>query len=335
MKTRLAIVIGILIGLGACQKDLPSFEDDTPYYPDLPFFAPEMPVPDDNKLTTQRVKLGEKLFFDKRLSRDLSISCATCHQPQKAFANNDVKAIGIEDRTGLRNVPSLLNAGYGTLFNWDGGARSLRAQALAPIQSHRELDMTLDKITSRLEDDAGYASLAKEAYGSAFNNQVVIKALEAYERSLTSFNTPFDDYYYRGKNTISEEAKAGLGLFMSDRTNCSSCHTPPLFTNHSFANIGLYETYADSGRARVTFRNSDLGKFKIPALRNVALTAPYMHDGSMQTLEDVVQHFSKGGKAHPNKSADVRPLNLTEKEQNALVAFLKTLTDRSIQEKPE
>jgi cytochrome c peroxidase len=174
--------------------------------------------------------------------------------------------------------------------------------------------------------------MAREAYDSELNGGVILKALATYERTLTSFNSPFDDYYYRGQATLSAEAIKGLDLFMSDETKCSSCHAPPLFTNNRFANIGLYEDYADSGRGRVTFRAEDLGKFKVPTLRNVALTAPYMHDGSMGRLEEVILHFDQGGKAHVHKDARIKPLDLSNKQQEALLAFLKSLTDRSLQE---
>lgn len=333
MKPWVIICTACLLALAGCQQDMPAFEDDAPYYFDLPAHALPMPVPEDNQMTQQRVKLGKKLFFDKRLSRDLSLSCATCHQPEKAFANNEKIATGIDDREGMRNVPTLMNTGFHSRFNWDGGTISLETQVLVPIQSHNELDMSLDGITKRLKNDPQYAQLAREAYESEFNNLVLVKALAAFQRSLTSFNSPFDAYYYDNKSTaISEKAKRGWELFMSEKTNCSSCHEPPLFTTNQFANIGLYETYADSGLERVSLNEADLGKFKTPTLRNVEKTAPYMHDGSIGTLEDVVGHFNKGGQSHVNKSALVRPLNLNEREQSELVAFLKSLTDRSLQE---
>ncbi len=318
-----------LLFLSACQSDLPVPADNRPYYPAIPSYAGKMPVPDDNKLTEARVRLGEFLFFDTRLSKDLSISCASCHDPAKAFSDQKRLSNGVDGKTGKRNAPTLFNTGFAPDLLWDGGSFSLEAQALVPIQNHREMGMRLDEIAARLEPDEEFAALARSAYGGERIEYVIIKALASYQRSLVSFDTRFDDYYYRGEESaLNTEEKAGLELFFSEKTQCASCHTPPLFTNYSYRDNGLYNPYIDSGRGRITLAPEDLGKFKVPTLRNVALTFPYMHDGSLATLDEVLAHYNAGGKGSPNQSTLIRPLKLSIEEQKMLISFLKTLSDK-------
>lgn len=320
--------IAILL-LSACKKDLPVLADSSAYYPAIPSYAGQMSTPDDNELTEARVRLGEYLFFDARLSRDLSISCASCHDPEKAFSDQKRFSNGVEGKNGKRNAPTLFNTGFAPDLLWDGGSFSLEAQALVPIENHREMDFRLPEIAARLSSDRHFKEMARIAYGSERYESVILKALASYERSLISFDTRFDDYYYNGKKSaLNAEEKAGLKLFFSEKTKCASCHTPPLFTNYSYQDNGFFDTYKDSGRGRITLLPEDLGKFKVPSLRNVALTFPYMHNGSAATLEEVISSYNDGGKASVNQSTLIQPLKLSVAEQKALISFLKTLSDK-------
>ncbi len=318
-----------LLFFSACQRDLPVTADNSPYYPDIPSYVPEMPVPEANTLTEARVRLGAFLFFDTRLSKDLSISCASCHDPAKAFSDQKSLSAGVNGLLGKRNSPTLFNLGFAPDLLWDGGSFSLEAQALVPIQNHREMDMRLAEIAERLSSDRHFTEMARAAYGDERYESVILKALASYERSLISFDTRFDDYYYRGKKAaLSAEEKAGLELFFSEKTQCAACHTPPLFTDYSYRDNGLYNNYPDSGRGRITLAPEDLGKFKVPTLRNIALTFPYMHDGSLADLEEVLTHYNAGGNGSLNQSPLIRPLKLSVEEQKALISFLKTLSDK-------
>lgn len=325
----LYISLSALLMLSACQSDLPVTADKRPYYPEIPSYAGEMPLPDDNTLTEARVRLGEFLFFDTRLSKDHSLSCASCHNPEMAFSDQKRLSSGLDGRSGKRNAPTLFNTGFAPDLLWDGGSFSLEAQALVPIQNHREMGMRLEEVADRLRSDKNFAEMARSAYGTERYELVIIKALASYQRSLVSFDSRFDDFYYRGhRQALNEEEKAGLELFFSDRTKCSSCHTPPLFTNYQYEDNGFVAAYRDSGRGRITLNPADLGRFKVPTLRNIALTFPYMHDGSMATLEEVIAHYNSGGKGSLNQSPLIRKLKLSHAEQKALLSFLKTLSDK-------
>jgi len=323
------IALIALLFLSACQRDLPVAADNSPYYPDIPPYVPEMPVPEENPLTEARIRLGEFLFFDTRLSKDLSISCASCHDPAKAFSDQKSLSAGVNGLIGKRNSPTLFNSGFAPDLLWDGGSFSLEAQALVPIQNHREMNMRLAEIAERMSSDRHFTEMARAAYGDERYESVILKALASYERSLISFDSRFDDYYYLGKKSaLNAREKAGLELFFSEKTQCATCHTPPLFTDYSYRDNGLYTEYTDSGRGRITLAAEDLGKFKVPTLRNIALTFPYMHDGSLATLEEVLAHYNAGGKASINQSPLLRPLKLSVEEQKALISFLKTLSDK-------
>jgi cytochrome c peroxidase len=256
-----------------------------------------VPVPADNPLTPEKVALGKQLFFDKRLSRDESTACASCHRPDYAFADNVPLAMGIRGQKGERRTPRLANRAWGKSFFWDGRAKSLEEQVLGPIGNPLEMDL-----------DPTLA--AKRAGLSVIEMQ---QALASYVRTILSGDSRYDRFAAGDKTALNAEELAGLALFRG-KANCTSCHLGPNFTDEDFHFTGLGQW---NGRG-----------FKTPGLRDVARTPPYMHDGSLATLEEVVRFYNEGGRKHPNLDAEMQPLYLNEVEQRQLVAFLKTLDGR-------
>lgn len=287
---------------------------------------PPLPFPENNPMEPLRVALGEKLFFDPILSRDKSISCASCHLPEKAFTDGRPVAIGVEGRKGTRNSPTILNVAYHPYFFLEGGNPILETQMLGPLETHEEMDFSIAELILRLENDEEYVRLFNETFPDKGIHPFSIAAsIAAYERSLLSGNSRFDRFYYFGEKVFTKNEMRGWELFQKF---CVSCHTGPMLSDFGFENIGLYLDYQDLGRMRVTRDSTDIGKVKTPSLRNVALTAPYMHDGSLSSLREVVEHYNRGGFNHPNKSPLIRPLNLDEADKKALEDFLHTLSDR-------
>ena len=296
----------------------------------LPHGFPEIAYPENNIPNIDRVELGKRLFFDERLSKDSTISCASCHKPEFAFADNVSVSEGVNGPIGFRNSPSLINVAYQKSMFMDGGIPTLELQAIAPIMQDAEQNMSIMEAAERFIHDEEIQELSWKAYGTELTASVITKALATYERSLVSSGSRFDRFYYLNEpEALTEQEKTGWEIF-NNKGNCNVCHSPYLFANHTFQNIGLYEVYADLGRFRITDDSADIGKFKVPSLRNVALTAPYMHDGSLPNLENVVEHFNLGGKDHANKSDFIQPLDLSHEEKQALVAFLKSLTDTTL-----
>jgi cytochrome c peroxidase len=312
-----------------CRKDVP-LEDallDEPFPLQLPEGFPYPQVHADNPLTLASVQLGKALFFDPRLSRTGDISCASCHLPGHAFSDTARLSTGVEDRSGMRNSTSLGNIGYHTSFFRDGGVVSLEQQVLSPIHEPVEMDHQIAAVVEQLKDVEPYRSLSLRAYGRVLDIWIITRAVANYERTLISGWSPYDRYLRSDAGALSEAAVRGWQIFSSPEAGCISCHSGFDLSDHSFHNIGLYADYADPGRARVSLNEADHGKFKVPGLRNVALTAPYMHDGSLRTLEEVVDHFASGGMDHPNKSPMMQPFTITPEQRADLVAFLHSLTD--------
>lgn len=278
-----------------------------------------LPTPEANPLTTEKIELGRRLFFDRRLSRDGSISCATCHEPSRAFSDSRPIAVGIDGRAGRRNAPALINRGYGRAFFWDGRETTLESQVLKPIADPNEMDSTVAAAAARV----GVAP------------DELANALASFVRSILSGNSRFDRFAYGDREALTEEEQRGLQVFRS-RGNCTACHVGPTFSDEQFHNTGVAwqapvgadesGSFIDAGRFVVTAKDPDRGAFKTPTLRDVALTAPYMHDGSLASLEDVVEFYDRGGRANPHLDADIRPLRLTPEDKRALVALLKTFT---------
>jgi cytochrome c peroxidase len=295
---------------------------------DIPDGFPVIDFPEDNLFTQARWELGKKLFYDPVLSVDATISCASCHKPALAFSDQLSFSLGVEDRLGTRNAPSLANVAYQPYLLREGGVPTLEMQVLVPIQEHNEFDFNIVLLAQRLNADTTYVKMAMDAYGRSPDAFVITRALACFERSLLSGNSPYDQYTQQNNTSAMTNAQIrGMNLFFSDRTNCSTCHSGFNFTNYTFQNNGLYIQYADEGRMRLTLKEEDQALFKVPGLRNIDLTGPYMHDGSLKTLQQVIDHYQSGGKDHPNKNTILRPLDLTSSEQKDLIEFLKSLTD--------
>ena len=292
------------------------------------FLFPEIVNPKHNRPIKERVELGQKLFFDPILSIDSSLSCASCHKPNLAFSDDVAFSPGVYNRAGVRNAPSLANIGYHPYFLREGSIKTIEMQALVPIQEENEFAHNIVDIAEQMKKIPEYVKMSKEAYGKSPDPYVITRALAAYERTLVSKNSKFDKFI-NGEIPLTKEEKQGFDLFMSNKTNCSSCHGGFNFTRYKITNNGLYENYKDEGRMRATKNNKDLALFKTPSLRNIELTAPYMHDGSLTTLEEVVEHYNIGGKNHIHKDSLIVPLNLNKNQKSDLVSFLKILTDSS------
>lgn len=310
------------------MDDAPPIMVETPYVFNLPSGVPLPTIPDGKEITLERVALGKKLFYDPRLSRDSSISCNSCHLQNAAFADHNPVSIGVEGRIGFRNSPTLVNVVYHPYFFKEGGNPSLESQAFGPIEEHSEMDFTASGIVDRMQDDETIQMMSHKAFGRSFDNFVLVRSLGAFQRTLISANSKYDRFQYLGETSaLNESEQRGMALFFSDQLNCSQCHGGFDFTEYGIESNGTKAEYEDLGLMRLTFDSLDIGKFKVPTLRNVELTYPYMHDGSFPTLESVVEHYNQGGQNHSNQSPLIQPLNLTAQEKSDLIAFLKSLTD--------
>lgn len=295
----------------------------------VPSYFPAYTIPQENQLTASRIELGKKLFNEKLLSIDSTISCGSCHKQEFGMADDFKLSPGVFNRTGTRNTPTVYNMVFSPYFFAEGGVHTLEMQALAPIGNPDEMDVSIAEVVERLKQIPSYQTLSQKAYQQSMSSFVITRAIAAYERSLISVNAKYDQFI-QGKVEFTVEELRGLELFESDSLSCASCHEPPLFTNFGFYNIGLYEQYTDQGYERLTHNSLDNGKFKTPSLRNIELTAPYMHDGSLASLEHVIEHFDNGGEEHENKDTLVKGFTLNNQDRDALIAFLKTLTDNEI-----
>jgi len=281
-----------------------------------------------------QVKLGRKLFFDPVLSADNTISCATCHNPSLAFTDTLSVSIGIKGRLGFRNSISLANVVYQTRLLREGGLPTLEMQVLVPIQEHAEFDNNILRIAEKLNRIQEYVSMSVDAYGRVPDAYVITRSLAAFQRTIFSGDSRYDRFL-RGEINLTEEEMRGMSLFNGQKAGCASCHSGFLFTNQGYENNGLFEEYeTDPGRKRLTGTDQDEGRFKVPSLRNVGLTYPYMHDGSLRTLEEVVDFYNRGGSGHRNKNPIVRPLFLSEDEKQSLVVFLHSLSDHTFNKNP-
>ncbi|HEY0368687.1 MAG TPA: MbnP family protein [Chthoniobacterales bacterium] len=311
----------------------------TPFTLKIPRGIPVPDLPADFRLTNERVALGQALFHETRLSRDNTQSCASCHDPQHAFADTKRFSIGVEGALGSRNAMSLFNLGWKHEFFWDGRAPSIRTQVIEPITRAEEMHASLDEVVAKISADETYRGLFAAAFGAAdITADRIGIALESFVLTLTSFDSRFDRAM-RGEAKLSETEKRGFQLFVTEYdprqqqfgADCFHCHGGPLFTDNQFHNNGMPPLGHNSGRVRVTRRDSDRWKFATPSLRNVALTAPYMHDGRFASLEDVIEHYDHGvvrsETLDPNLAKHPPTgLGLSTGDKAALVAFLKTLT---------
>lgn len=311
-----------------------------------PLGLPPVPVPKDNPPTRETVFLGRKLFFDKLFSRDNTVSCASCHDPRYGFADPRPVSEGVNGLKGTRNAPTVLNAAYNEILFWDGRAPTLEAQAAGPVDNPVELAHSLIGVERKLAADPAYTELFARAWGPGrITYEMVAKSLASYQRTLVSGNSPFDRYYYGGdKTAISESAIRGLKFYLNPSlkaANCVSCHridekfstfTEPRFHNTGVSWNPVTATLVDLGRALIKPGPKMAGAFRTMTLRNIALTAPYMHDGSMKTLEETIDFYFDGGRPNQNISVDMPdpglpdiPKAQQEQAKKDLVEFMKTL----------
>jgi cytochrome c peroxidase len=286
----------------------------------------------ENPIST-KAQLGEKLFKDPILSRDYSVSCASCHKPEHGFADDTPTSKGVGGKFGTRNTPSAMNMAFRVSFFWDGRASTLAEQALMPIEDPNEMDLKIVEAIERLNASKIYRSLFKKIYGSAPNRENLGDAIASFERTLETEGTAFDRFMRGEENAISESAKRGQELF-NVKAKCFDCHFGPDFTVDEFKNIGLYngKELNDVGRFAITKDSADLGKFKVSGLRNIVKTAPYMHNGQFNTLMEVIDYYdnpAKFVKGSINIDTTLqKPLGLTFEEKKDIEAFLMTLTDK-------
>ena len=282
-------------------------------------------TPDDNPLTAERIELGRRLFFDRRLSADGRVSCASCHRPAGAFSSPTSRSRGVHGRKGIRNAPALVNRAYGRAFSLDGHSSSLEQQVLRPFLRADELDLPLQALTARLQGDSAYQESFALAFGEPPSADGVARALASFVRALRFGDSPFDRFQAGETGALSAAARRGFAIFRG-RGNCATCHPSPFFTDEAFHNSGVSWGSSDLGRFGVTGLDADRGAFKTPTLRELARTAPYMHDGSLPTLSAVVDFYSGGGRTNPFLDHEITPLRFTSDDKRDLVAFLLALS---------
>lgn len=331
MPTKLVLFLTVLAGWGCSGEDAPPSAAYTFHAP--PAFPPVVYTLDNNPVTREGFELGRALFYDPVLSGDSSIACANCHQQVRAFSDPVHRfSKGVGDSTGFRNAPPIQNLAFQTDFFWDGGVKHLDFVPINAITSELEMHETLARVVTKLQRSDHYPARFQQAFGSAeVTSQGLLHALSQFMVMMVSADATYDRYR-QGMATLGADELAGLQLVQQ---KCSGCHATDLFTDHTFRNNGLDDTFgADAGRERITELAEDRGKFKVPSLRNVAITAPYMHDGRFTTLAQVLDHYA--GQVKPSATLDPLLVNeqgngiaLAEGEKQQIIAFLKTLTDQA------
>lgn len=339
------ILCGCLVAVSACQRDPdmaqpmdPVWNGPTPFQLAFPVWAAdplhELIIPVDNPLTVEGIALGRRLFYEKALSDDYSISCATCHRQDHAFTDPRVVSLGTDGSPGRRNSMAIMNPAWDHLFFWDSRAPSLEMQAFGPVANMVEMRNTWPEVESRLAAHPDYPLLFERAFGSpGVDSMRVVKAIAQFERTFISFNSRFDRFEYGGELTaLSPQEVAGRALFFGE-AHCNDCHAAPFFSDNTILSIGMNGTMIDHGLEEVTGLHSDGDKFKTTTLRNIEVTAPYMHDGRFATLEEVVDFYADSVNINtPNISQHMLPwiagdIHLDADERAALVAFMRSLTD--------
>ena len=291
--------------------------------------------PKENPYTPEKRELGRLLYYDKRLSADGTVACATCHAPENSFADSKSVSSGIRDQKGGRSAPTVFNRAYSLAQFWDGRAKTLEEQAGGPMQNPIEMGNTHDVVVNTLRGIPGYRARFKQVFGSEeFGIDEVTKAIATYERTVLSGNSPYDRYKAGNKKALSAEQVRGMDVYFN-KAKCDQCHEGVNLTANSFHNIGVGadKPNPDEGRSAVTKNLADWGAFKTPTLREIARTAPYMHDGSIATLEEVVDYYDKGGVANKNLDERMKPLKLSAGDKKDLVEFLKALNGEGWQAK--
>lgn len=334
-----AALFSVLILTEGCKPDAPG-PGTTAYTLDIPKGLPAMPIPADNQMTEEGVALGRKLFYDPILSGNNTQSCASCHKQEFAFGDDKALSIGIDGLPGTRNTMPLANLGFQRKFFWDGGAADIESQAIAPIQNPVEMHETLPNMLKKLNASSTYPALFEQAFGSkTITTSMVMRALAQFERTLISGNSKWDQVQ-RGEASLSAEEERGKEIFLAeDKGDCTHCHSfGSTFSDFEFRNTGLDSIAIDAGRFLITLQATDSGKFKTPTLRNIAVTAPYMHDGRFATLEECVDHYNvnfKNAKYLDGTLAERKKGLLNAQEKADLIAFLHTLTDNAFLQNPK
>ncbi|MCI0377167.1 MAG: c-type cytochrome [Gemmataceae bacterium] len=325
-----AVVSFVLLAIVSCLRAWAQEHEP----PREPLGLPPVIWPEDNPYTPEKAELGRLLYFDKRLSSDGSVACATCHNPANGFTDGAAVSTGIKGQKGGRSAPTVINRAYSLAQFWDGRAATLEDQAKGPIANPIEMTSDADAAAAhracveRLRAVPGYVERFDKVFGTReFTIDHVAKAIATFERTVLSGNAPFDRYKAGDKTAMSEEQVRGMKVFF-DKATCDRCHIGFNFTDGSYENIGIGmdKPEPDLGRFLITKREKEKGAFKTPTLREIEHTAPYMHDGSLKTLEDVVEHYDKGGIKNPNLHERIKPLNLTKQDKADLVSFLKALS---------
>lgn len=300
------------------------------FYPRVPRGLPPLETPEGNPLTQAKIELGERLFFDPILSRDRTMSCATCHDPRRGWTNREVREIVVGGRKVRRRVPTLLNVAYHRFFFWDGRAATLEEQVLFPVTSPAEMALPVDQVEKRLREDPGYPGLFRAAFGEdEIRFSSVAMALASYERVILSGDSVYDSRYvysFADQGGMSSSAQRGERLFLG-KAGCVACHDGPDYRDSLFHNTGVGSgaRFPDPGRYLVTRDPRDFGAFKTPSLRNLAYAYPYMHDGSLKTLRAVIDFYDRGGVRNAHLDPKIRPLGLSVTEKEELLAFLEAL----------
>jgi cytochrome c peroxidase len=339
-NVKLAILGLLAISLVACQGGEKAVEEPLGKIAGFQLRAPlgldlqsaSFSIPQENPLTEEKIKLGKRLYFEKALSVDHTLSCASCHVPDKGFADPNQFSVGFKGQRGGRQAPPILNRVFSRKQFWDGRAASLEEQALGPMMNPVEMGHpNIQSVISQLEKDSGYVAAFKQAFpneGGAINDVTISRALASFERTIMTGNSPFDRFtQLNDKTALSESAQRGYQLFLG-KANCASCHVGFNFTDESYHNLGLGldAKKPDLGRYAISKLDGHQGAFKTPTLREVANTAPYMSDGSLKTLEEVVEFYDKGCRSNKWLSVKIKPLGLTVQEKQDLVEFLKALS---------
>ena len=290
----------------------------------LPLGLEPFKVPADNPLTKAKIELGKQLYFDKRLSSDNTVSCASCHDPNKGWSNDEAFATGVDGQMGGRSAPTIINSAYFPLQFWDGRAKGLEGQALGPIANPIEMNLPIDKAVEKLSEIPGYRKQFKKVFKSDVTADGIAKAIASFERTVLAGDAPYDRFKAGDESALSPAAKRGMDLFFN-KAKCSACHKGHSFTDLAFHNIGVgYDKdNPDLGRFAVTNQEGDRGRFKTPPLRDIHTSAPFMHDGSVKTLKEVVEFYNKGGIKNPQLDEEMKPLKLTEEEIADIVIFMK------------
>lgn len=327
----IAVALAAALAFLGAQSPPGRAADLAPPPVELPLgLARALPQPEDNAFDARRWELGRRLFFDPRLSRDGTLSCASCHRPESGFADVEAFSLGVGGARTLRNTPSLENRGFGASFFWDGRAPTLESQVLQPIEDEREMGLPLATLLERLAAHEDYPALFAAAFDDGLSRENLARALAQFVRGIVLGDSPVDRFRAADAAALSAEERVGLWVYES-KGRCWRCHSGPNFSDEAFhsTGVGVRDGVAEPGRAAVSGDPADRGRFKTPSLRGVARTAPYMHDGSLATLRDVIEFYRRGGNAHAELDPLMEPLELTEREAAGLVAFLEAFSRRA------